>query len=284
MLVVVGLSACGKKAESQSEEPTPVNVRVGGGNDAAKAAAERQAAGGQEKQSRTVELVQKIPHKLLAPAPPFDIAGKPQFKMKAAPANGATGAGTPLSVELKKARLENYSVTVAANQQLEIPGNPGELRVWIGHSANAPITQLGMATQTKPLEVVGETARVTPFTLGIDVEPKESECEKIDPSGSEVRFKLKPRKAGSFTVGADVELYGSKDCSGPPVPKSAKSVEVTVRVNEVGAVTDGIVELADAAWKAFLTFWDKVLLLIFSLFLFLIRKKLAEWFGFKGKE
>jgi hypothetical protein len=42
--------------------------------------------------------------------------------------------------------------------------------------------------------------------------------------------------------------------------------------------------MADAAWKSFLDFWDKVLLLIFSLFLFLIRKKLAQWFGFKGKE
>ncbi len=244
LMLAVDLSACGKKEELPGRDPAPVNATVGGGND----------------------------------------SGKPHFKKKAAPANGATGTGAPLSVERKKANLENYSVTVAANEQLEIPGNPGELSVWIGHSANAPIAQPGMATQTKPLGAAGETARVTPFTLGIDVEPKQSECEKIDPSGSEVRFKLIPIKAGTFTVGANVELYGSEDCSGPPVPKSAKSVEVKVRVNEVGAFTEGIVELADAAWKAFLTFWDKVLLLIFSLFLFLIRKKLAEWFGFKGKE
>jgi predicted small lipoprotein YifL len=279
-MLFVGLSACGKKTELPSP-PAPVNATVGGGNDSGP---KKQAPGAQEEQRRTVERVQKIPDKLLAPAPQVDVASKPHFKMKAAPANGTSGKATPLSVEQKKANLANYSVTVAANQQLEIPGNPGELRVWIGYSANAPITQPGMATQTKPLEAVGETARVTPFTLGIDVEPKQSECEKIDPSGSEVRFKLIPTKVGSFTVGANVELYGSKDCSGPPVPKSAKSVEVTVRVNEVGAVTEGIVELADAAWKAFFTFWDRVLLLIFSLCLFLIRKKLAKWFGFKGKE
>ncbi len=286
LMLVVGLSACGKNTELPSP-PAPVKATAGGGNDSGPKyvpAPKPQTPGGQEKQSRTVELVQKVPDKLLTPAPPVDVADKLYFKKKAAPANGATVTGTPLSVEQKNANLENYSVTVAANQQLEIPGNPGELRVWIGYSANAPTTQPGMATQTKSLEAVGETARVTPFTLGIDVEPKQSECEKIDPSGSEVRFKLLPTKVGSFTVGANVELYGSKDCSGPPVPKSAKSVEVTVRVNEVGAVTEGIVELADAAWKAFLTFWDKVLLLIFSLFLFLIRKKLAQWFGFKGKE
>lgn len=186
--------------------------------------------------------------------------------------------------EPKKSNLEDYSVTVSANEQLAIPGPPGELRVWIGVSSKAPRIQPGMITETKELEAVGETAKVTPFTLGIDVEPKVSICEKIDPSGSEVRFKLIPRKSGVFTVGANVELYDSKDCSGPPVPKSTKSVEVKVSVDKAGVITNAVTELAVAAWKAFLDFWDKVLLLIFALILFLIRKKLFKLFGFKDKE
>lgn len=190
---------------------------------------------------------------------------------------------TPVS-EQQKANLESYSVTVSANKQLEIPGPPGELRVWIGISSKAPGVQQGMTAETKELEAVGETARVTPFTLGIGVEPKVSVCEKIDPSGSEVRFKLIPIKSGAFTVGANVELYDSGDCSGIPVPKSAKSVEVKVSVDEVSVIKQAIVELVEAAWNAFLTFWDKLLLIIFALLLFLIRKKLFKWFGFKGDE
>ena len=181
-----------------------------------------------------------------------------------------------------KTILENYSVTVSANKQLEIPGPPGELRVWIGISSNAPGVQPGMTAKTKELGAVGETARVTPFSLGIDVEPKVSICEKIDPSGSEVRFKLIPSKTGVFIVGANVELYDSGDCSGIPVPKSAKSVEVKVTVDEFNVIKQAIFELVETAWKAFLTFWDKFLLLIFALLLFLIRKKLLKWFRFKA--
>jgi chemotaxis protein histidine kinase CheA len=191
-------------------------------------------------------------------------------------------AGLKAAAEAPKSNLENYSVTVSANKQLEIPGPPGELRVWIGVSSKAPTIQQGMATETKELEAVGETAKVMPFALGINVEPKESICEKIVPSGSEVRFKLIPIKSGSFSVGANVELFDSNDCSGSPVPKSAKSVEVKVTVNKVGVITHGISQLMAAAWKAFLDFWDKVLLLIFALILFLIRKRLFKLFGFKG--
>jgi len=104
------------------------------------------------------------------------------------------------------------------------------------------------------LNAVGETAKVTPFTLGIDVEPKISKCEKIVASGSEVRFKLFPVESGNFTVGADVELYDSSDCSGSPVPKSAKSVKVEVAVEIVGLIADGGQELAGSAWQAFLAF------------------------------
>lgn len=111
-----------------------------------------------------------------------------------------------------------------------------------------------------------------------------SVCEKIDPSGSEVRFKLIPINPGNFIVGANVELYNSKDCSGTPVPKSAESVEVKVVVNKPAIINDSEGELVRVAWHAFLNFWDKVLLLIFGLILFLIRKKLFKWSGFQDKE
>ncbi len=180
--------------------------------------------------------------------------------------------------------FESYSVTVSANEQLTIPGPPGELRVWIGISSKAPRNQSRMSTETIELGTVGETAKVKPFALGIDVDPKESICEKIDPTGSEVRFKLTQIKTGVFTVGADVELYNSNDCTGTAVPKSAKSVSVNVVVDKDRVASDSIEEMLKRTWKAFLDFWDKLLLIIFGLFIFLLRKKLSKLFGFESKE
>lgn len=185
---------------------------------------------------------------------------------------------------LDRANLENYSVKVSATEKLVIPGPPGELNVWIGISSKAPENQPGMVAGTKPLEAVGETAKVTPFTLGIDVEPEVSKCEKIDPSGSEVSFKLLPTVTGNFKVGASVALYDSNDCSGVPVPKSAKSVTVKVSVDEARAVSGAFFSLLKSTWEAFLDFWDKFLILIFALLLYLIRKKLYKLFGFKSDE
>ena len=204
--------------------------------------------------------------------------------------NHTTSSGQTMQKKKKSAtdqerdKFENYSVTVSATEKLAIPGPPGELNVWIGISSKVPENQPGMVASTKPLEAVGETAKVTPFTLGINVEPEVSKCEKIHPSGSEVSFKLIPFETGTFKVGASVALYNSNDCTGIPVPKSAKSVEVKVSVDEAKVVTDASFDLLRSTWQAFMDFWDKLLILIFALVLYLIRKKLYKLFGFKADE
>lgn len=208
------------------------------------------------------------------PAPPTAGAHAPKKKYQAALAPSAD--------------LDKYSVTVSATQQIQIPGPPGELSVCIGVSGEASCIQqpdqAGMATATEALGATGNTAKVTPYTLGIDVDPKESVCEKIVPSGSEVRFTLTPIKSGTFTVGADVALYDSADCSGAPVPKSAKSVAVNVSVNKTNVIKGGLQQLWKSTWNQFLTFWGTLVGIIFALILFLIRKKLYKWFGFKDKQ
>lgn len=218
------------------------------------------------------------------PSAPAPEAAAPAAPADSAPAPAPKAAARVPSHEPIDSNLESYSVTVAANEQLTIPGPPGELRVWIGISSKAPRTQPGMSTETRELEAVGQTAKIKPFGLGIDTDPKESICERIDPSGSEVRFKLIPAKPGVFTVGADVELYNSNDCAGTALPKSAKSVQVSVKVDKGGVISQSTGELVGAAWKAFLDFWDKILFIFFALLLFLIRKKLYKLFGFESKE
>jgi hypothetical protein len=188
------------------------------------------------------------------------------------------GAGSP------QQKFEGYSVAVRANAELEIPGKPGVLKVWIGETDNTPKPEKGERQNVVELRTKGQTARVEPHAAGMKIEPAESLCEKIDPTGSEVEFQITPIESGEFEVGATVKLYDSSDCSGAPVPKSANSVAVTVRVNKAGIAKEGMVDLGEVAWKDFLSFWDKLLVLGFALLLFLIRKRLSKWFGFKPKE
>jgi hypothetical protein len=184
----------------------------------------------------------------------------------------------------KKNDFAGYSVDISANEKLQLPGPSGQMRVWIGDPQFVPAKEEGMLSQTVPLGATGTTARVEPFVPDkISVEPTGSKCGRIVPSGSVFLFKLTPLEAGHFTVGAKVELYDSPDCSGTQVPKATKSVQVEVEVCTLCNVKGGLGELARTAWEAFKKFWGELLLLFFTLLLFLIRKKLSKWFGFKSE-
>ena len=131
------------------------------------------------------------------------------------------------------------------------------------------------------LPAVGESATVAPYAPSFDVDPAETQCIKIHPTGSEVRFTLTPKKAGTFEVGANVFLFNSPDCSGAPVPKTPASLSVTVQVDQKEMLRGMGKELWDVFWAKLLEFWGALLALVFALFLFLIRGKLKKWFGFK---
>ncbi len=194
-------------------------------------------------------------------------------------------AKQPEPASVKRSNLDSYSVIVAADSEITIPGPPGEMTVWIGSEAAEPEFAPDKSVGQKDIPALSDTAKVTPYTPGIEVEPKESICEKIVPSGSEVRFQLKPSEAGSFNIGADVALYPSDDCSGTPIPKTAASVQVNVVVNRLKIIERGRDEIVAETWKGVLGFWKEFIALISALVLFLIRKKLYKWFGFKpGKD
>lgn len=180
--------------------------------------------------------------------------------------------------------FDAYTVVVAADEKIRKPGKPGEMRVWIGDPQFKPVTAAGMRSGETAIPALGDTAKVTPFAPGIEVEPKESVCERIDPSGSEVRFQLNPVEKGVFKVGADVALYASPDCSGAPIPKTAATVQVEVAVDVPVVIETGLGQLLNELWEGFLKFWGEVVALFFALLLFLLRKRLAERFGFKPAE
>lgn len=176
----------------------------------------------------------------------------------------------------------SYKVVLAADPEIKIPGIPGELRVWIGSLRADPNLPNYMTRVAGNLPAIGDTAKVTPFALAFEIEPKESICMGIDPTGSAVRFRLRPTKAGTFNVGADVQLFKSSDCTGTPVPKSTETLQVTVIVDKDEVLQERTIELGEVLWKKFLEFWGLSVTLFFAMLLFLVRGRLKKWFSFKS--
>ena len=118
---------------------------------------------------------------------------------------------------------------LGADPHLTLPGTPGELRVWIGSPNADPKLPIDMAQAERVLPAIGKTAKVTPFAPTFELEPKESVCMAIHPTGSNTRFKLIPTKIGIFNVGADVQLFNQPDCRGAPIPKWTDTLQLLSR-------------------------------------------------------
>jgi|GEM_PF-1962519 len=176
--------------------------------------------------------------------------------------------------------IDEYNVVLGVDETIKIPGIPGELRVWIGSPDYRPDFPERMAQDETSVPAVGESATVQPFAPAFKIEPAETQCIRIHPSGSEVRFKLIPEKQGSFEVGANVYLFDSLDCSGSPIPKTAATLKVLVEVDRKEAFLEKVRELWDVLWEKFVEFWAALLAILFGLILFLIRGRLKRWFGY----
>jgi hypothetical protein len=179
-------------------------------------------------------------------------------------------------------RIDEYRVVLGADEKIRIPGLPGELRVWIGSPSHKPDFPDDMVKDETAIPAVGESATVQPFAPAFKIDPIKTQCIKIHPSGSEVRFKLTPQKQGTFEVGADVHLFDSSDCSGSPIPKTTSTMKVLVEVNQKENFLEKVNELWNILWEKFVEFWAALLVIFFGVILFFIRVKLKKWFGYEG--
>jgi len=190
----------------------------------------------------------------------------------------------------KSAVPEQYRVVLDADKQINIPGEPGELKVWIGDSAyEQPEAHEDMV---RAKTVIRNTkakrwAKISPYGEAFTITPVEPiACFEIDPSGSEMRFNLVPKKSksGEYKVGATVYLYGRDDCSDTPIPKFSADLRVSVHVNKK-EVAKAIAyargeELWEVFWKGLMDFWGALVAAVFGTILFMVRKKLKNWFGY----
>ncbi len=182
----------------------------------------------------------------------------------------------------KDVKFDAYVVKLGVDEVMKIPGPAGLMRVWIGAPEYAPEFREGMAESVGSLPKVGETAKVKAVAPDFEVEPKDSICIKLHPTGADVLFVLRPKKKGDFKVSAVVELFSSVDCSGAAIPKAVKTLSVSVVVDTGKKIGEGAEEMGGIFWEKFLDFWGAIVALFFGLILFLLRGKLKKIFGFSG--
>jgi len=181
-------------------------------------------------------------------------------------------------------KLDDYKVILAVDENLKM-NETGELRVWIGaKDVNAKFPKGVVQDVTTIPASIGQYAKITPYAPDFEVAPSEIKCIRIDPSGSDVRFSLKPKKSGTFKVSANIELYNSVDCTGTFVPKTAATLSVIVKVDKKQLLVSKLQEMGTIVWNNFISFWSALIALIFAVLLFLIRRKLKRKTGFDDKK
>ena len=141
-----------------------------------------------------------------------------------------------------------------------------------------------MSSDSTSLPPVGETAKVEAFAPEFAISPKEAQCIKIHPQGSELRFQITPEKPGTYKVGANVNLFESTDCSGPPIPRTTATLDVVVNVDVRGVAEEKGLKLLNVFWSKLLEFWETLLVSIFGIILFFMKDKLKKIFGSDKEE
>ena len=134
-----------------------------------------------------------------------------------------------------------------------------------------------MNTATETLPPTGTeavSAKIKPEfpnnPLAFDVEPDESECQRVEPFGTDVSFKIIPKILGEFRVGASVKLYGTVGCTGDVITRTAEPITVKVIV---GIPPDSVYQ---EIWAAFMKFFKEILAICVATLLFIFRNKLKK--------
>lgn len=170
--------------------------------------------------------------------------------------------------------LEKYSVLLELDSVIKHPGN-GELIVWIGLEDMPEKRTEGVTRDKTTIPAsIGQYATVKPIAPNFEIDPPVKQCIRIHPNGSEVKFILTPKDSGTFRVSAQILLYDSINCNGPPVPRTASTLSVKVHVESESPFRVKMAQLGEVLWDNFLKFWGALLAILFGFAIYKIRKKL----------
>lgn len=186
--------------------------------------------------------------------------------------------------KINNTKLEEYKVELAVDENFCLH-EKGELRVWIGAKDIEVNFEEGMAVDKTTIPAnIGQYARITPYAPDFDIYPAKRECVKIDPSGSDVRFTLTPKRKGNFKVSANIELFTSEDCTGASVPKTAKTLTVNISVDNKYVAINKLSELGNIFWDKFISFWGALITFLLAVVLFVIRRTIKRKTGYQENE
>ncbi|WP_452229457.1 hypothetical protein [Lacinutrix sp. MEBiC02404] len=182
---------------------------------------------------------------------------------------------------------EDYKVVLSVDGAIN-KNETGMMQVWIGASKIKPFFSDGMVQdETTVPSNIGSYAKITPVASDSDFEIvylTDEKCYKIHPSGSDVRFLLKPKRAGTYKVSANVEIFRDSNCSGEFVPKTSKTLSVIVAVDIKKDISTRIQVLLDIIWEKFLTFWGALIAFIFAVLFFLIKRRIKRKTDYEESE
>ena len=183
-----------------------------------------------------------------------------------------------------KLDADDYAIVLDAEERI-ILNRKGHLMVWIGLEKKMPEQgeEIVRDPHIVPAAEMKTFARISIFAPEFTVEPAEPQVTRVVPSGSSVAFAVTPKTEGSSKISATVELFDNEELRGMPESKT-ETVSVTVYVDKKKVTKDRIKQLTDMTWDKFIVFWGALLVIVFGLILYLIRKFLKNKTGFDQKE
>ena len=161
----------------------------------------------------------------------------------------------------------------------------GMMQIWIGEEDIDVAFSKGMNQDIKRISSsIGRFAKISPYAPDFDIKALSTTiCYKIDPSGSEVRYSLTPKDEGEYKVSADIELFDTQDCTGISVPKTAKALSVSVKVNMNKEISKKVHEMEKVVWDKFKIFWIALITLLFGAAIFVARRFIKKKTGYEDE-
>lgn len=219
-------------------------------------------------QKETVQTIKKS-----ANAVPLQKRAKPDPECEAELSVLSSPSLKSLQNEQPKTKKEDYFIMLDTDKVLNTH-TTGEIRVWIGLQAYAPPYGRNQVRDEKQFSSQSiQYARITPYAPDFEINPGVSECIKIVPEGSSVRFAIKATKQGDYKVSATVEIFDNPQCKGERLSITSETLTVQVKVDNNYFFRIKVQELKATLWEHFTTFATALIGLGFSVLLFRIRRR-----------
>ncbi len=182
-----------------------------------------------------------------------------------------------LEIDSAYNKQEYYKVNLSVDSLIN-KNETGRLQVSIGYKNVIFDIPKGRVADEKIIHSnQGKYAIVTPIAPDFEIERiNAQECFKIDSSGSDVVFLLKPMTTGTHKVSAFVEIYENRNCNEAIASKISKILTVNVTVNTTKEISKKFNELWDITWDKFLIFWGALIALVFTFLLVLIKRRIKK--------